>query len=121
MEKKVSASLTFEDRQKLITPNGLDWSQDFKDKIYDKEEEFRERIILEINEFAGDDWAVQFNDFGSLFGSKFIVDIRVSNSNLLLPITQVIINAFPEMDFSFYALGQHSPFHQTPYFMYERP
>ncbi len=120
MGNKISASLTFEPHQKLITPQGLDWSQDFKDKIYDKEEEFRGKIILQINEFAGDDWSVQFNDYGSPTSSKFIVDIRVPNTDSLPRIVNIIVDAFPDFDFSFFISGQHSPFHQTPYFMYER-
>jgi hypothetical protein len=120
MENKVSASLSFERRQILIETNGLNWTQDFKDKIYDTEEKFRKKIILEINEFAGNYWAVQFNDFASPSGSKYIVDIRVTNQDFLPQIVSVITNAFPELDFSFYVAGQHSPFYQSQDFMYER-
>jgi hypothetical protein len=42
---KVSASLGFEPEQKLLPPTELDWTQDFKDKIYDKEEKFILKIL----------------------------------------------------------------------------
>jgi hypothetical protein len=119
MENKVSVGLAFEPHQKLLTPQGLDWSQDFKDKIYDKEEEIRSQIILQINEFAGNEWSVQFKDFDSPTKRKFIVEINATNVDFLNRIVNVIINAFPEMDFLF-CVGNQT-FFETPYFRYEKP
>jgi hypothetical protein len=119
MENKVSVGLGFKPHQKLLTPKGLDWSQDFKDKIYDKEEEMRSKIILQINEFAGNDWHVKFGDFRSLNGNKFIVDVSATNSDFLHRIAKIIVDAFPDMEFMFFAGNQ--AFFETPYFRYERP
>jgi len=65
MDNNVTIGLPYEPHQKLIVPQGLDWSQDFKNKIHSKEEELRSKIILEINEFAGDDSSAKFSDLGS--------------------------------------------------------
>jgi len=116
MENKVTAGLAYEPHQKLITPKGLDWSQDFKDKIYDKEEKLRSKIILEINEFADDNWGAKFSDFDSPGKNKFIVDVIAPSPDFLIRIAQIIVNAFPEMDFMFFAANQC--FFETPNFRY---
>lgn len=100
----------------MITPQGLDWSQDFEDKIYDKAEEIRSKIILEINEFAGDYWSAKFGDFDSPGKNKFIVDVSAPSPEFLIRIAQVIVNAFPEMDFMFFSANQC--FFETPHFRY---
>lgn len=119
--KKVSAGPGFEPHQILLTPTAIDFDQEFKNKLYDKEEEFRSKIILEINEFAGNDWYVHFIDFASPSGKKFIVDITISKHEYQSRIVNVITNAFPDFDFSFYVKNEKSPFAQTPFFMYDRP
>ena len=100
----------------MITSQGLDWSQNFKNKIYGREEESRIKIILEIKKFAGNDWSVKFSDFDSPGNNKFIVDVTASGPEFLIRIAQVIVNAFPEMDFMFFAANEC--FFETPHFRY---
>ena len=39
-----------------LTPQGINWSPDFKQELYDIEEEFRSKIILDINDLVGINW-----------------------------------------------------------------
>jgi hypothetical protein len=84
-----------------------------------KEEELRSKIILEINEFAGNDWSVKFSDFDSTGKNKFIVDVTAPGPDILIRIAQVIVNAFPEIDFMFFSANQC--FFETPHFRFGLP
>jgi hypothetical protein len=54
-EIKVRANLTFEEYQMTITPKGVEFDNDFRNKLYDTEELIRSKIIFEINKIAGDE------------------------------------------------------------------
>ena len=47
-----------------------------RDKIYDKEENFRDKLILEINEFSQGKWHIHFNEYPS---GNFDADVFVEN------------------------------------------
>ena len=50
--KKAPAGLVFDTHQVKVTSAGLEFDKEFKNKVYEKEEQFRSKIILQINEFA---------------------------------------------------------------------
>jgi hypothetical protein len=103
MDSHVIVGPTYEPYQKLIMPQGLYWSQDFKDKINNGAEEIHSKIILEINGFAGDNWSAKFSDFDSPGKNKFIVDVTAPSPEFLIRIAQVIVNSFHDLDFMFFA------------------
>ena len=56
-------------------------SPEFNQKVYDKEEQFRTKIILQINEAVGlNNWAIRF---GQMYEDKekYITDIYAENEN----------------------------------------
>jgi hypothetical protein len=82
------------------TPRGVRFNDAFTERLYEKDEFFRERIILQINEIAGDDWSVKFTEEPTSKPS-FLVDIKAKDQ-YLPPIIRIVSNAFPEFDLSFW-------------------
>lgn len=100
MNLKVTASLTHGLHPMEVTPSGLKFNDAFLDRLYEKEEYFRERIILPINEIAGDLWAVHFTETPSLLPAYF-VDIRAEDRHLPA-IVAIISAAFPDIELDFW-------------------
>jgi hypothetical protein len=98
--KKVNASLTYGLHPMKVTAEGVKFNENFIDRLYEKEEYFRERIILKINELAGNDWSVQFTEYPVL-EPTFFVDITAEDK-YLQPIIGIISEAFPEVGLHFW-------------------
>jgi len=111
--KKVTSGFLFEQHQLHISESGkIDFDQVLKDELYEKEEHLRAKIILDINEFAGDDWQVNFTPDPQQ-QPTFWVDIEVKDRNNLRRIKAVIDNALPEYDLYYMEKGTHTPFAKT--------
>ena len=107
---KIRANIVIGDGEMTVTTSGIEFNDDFKNKYYDTEEAVRSKVILQINEFAGDDWRVTFNEY-PINKPAYIVDLLVNNREYLQKIADVVIKAFPDHYLSFYEDGQHSPFY----------
>ena len=97
---KVTVSLTHGFHPSWITNEGLKFNNAFIDRLHEKDEFFRERIILQINEIAGNNWAVHFSENPDLMPTYF-VDIRAED-RFLAQIIAVISDAFPEITLDFW-------------------
>lgn len=97
---KVTVSLTHGLHPMWVTEEGLKFNDAFTNRLYEKEEFFRERIILQINDIAGDGWAVHFGECPDLMPT-YLVDITAEDRHLRA-IIQVISDAFPEVSFDFW-------------------
>jgi hypothetical protein len=100
MKLKVTASLTHGLHPMEVTPDGIKFNDAFIDRLYEKEEYFRERIILQINEVAGNDWAVHFTENPTV-EPTFFVDISAED-RFLPGIMYIISTAFPEIELHFW-------------------
>ena len=97
---KVTVSLTHGFHPSWVTSNGLKFNGAFIDRLYEKEEFFRERIILQINEIAGNNWAVHFTETPDLY-PKYFVDIT-ADDRFLPEIIGIVADAFPEISLDFW-------------------
>jgi hypothetical protein len=97
---KVTVSLSKGLEPKWVTPKGLQFNDKFIDRLHEKDEFFRERIILQINEFAGNDWSVHFTEYPNEEPTYF-VDITAEEI-FLRPIIQIISDSFPELKLVFW-------------------
>ena len=100
MKLKVTASLTHGLHPMEVTPTGLKFNDAFLDRLYEREEFFRERIILAINEIAGNQWSVHFTETPRLMPAYF-VDIRAED-RYLTAIIDIISAAFPDVELDFW-------------------
>lgn len=75
-----------------LTPNGISWSPEFMQELYQIEEEFRSKIILEINDAVGKDWHISFVDFGD--SETFLVDIYTDSTINIAKIMDIVKNKF---------------------------
>jgi len=72
---RISASVLFDGP--IFNEDGkVKLSQTMRNKIYDKEETFRAKIILEINELSKGKWHIHFNEYPS---GNFDADVFVEN------------------------------------------
>jgi hypothetical protein len=97
---KVSVSLSHGFNPSWVTDGGLKFNDAFIDRLHEKEEFFRERIILQINEIAGDAWAIHFSEEPTQSPS-YLVDIT-ANDKLISMIVRIVANAFPEISLDFW-------------------
>ncbi len=102
--KKITASLHFGLHPMQITSTGIKFNDDFMERLYDTEEYFREKIILKINDIAGNDWAVRFVEEPTE-NKSYLVDVEVKEDRHLLKIINIIAEAFPEINLSFWKPG----------------
>jgi hypothetical protein len=101
---KITAGLTFLPHQMRVTSNGVEFDDEWKNRLYDVEEFFRSKVILPINEFAGNNWKAQFIEMG-LTEKTYIVDIIATIPENYDRIALQIIEALPDYRFSFYNRG----------------
>jgi hypothetical protein len=104
-ELKVTASLGFRPEQMQITAEGVKFDENFVEEMYLKEEYFRERIIIKINEAVGNDWKVYFIDYRAPNRNKFIVEIKVPDAEYYSQVIGIISDSFPEIDLLFWQMG----------------
>ena len=97
---KVIVGLTHGFSPFWVTDKGIKFNDAFIDRVYEKEEFFRERIILQINEIADNDWAVKFLENPDLTPHYF-VDIT-ADDKFFPQIVNIVENAFPEISFEFW-------------------
>jgi hypothetical protein len=98
--KKVSVALNTGLHPMGFTPNGIHFNEEFTDALRDKEEELRSKIILQINDVAGDSWGVYFNEY-PVNNSTLIVDIK-SDQKFYRQIVNIITEAYPQVSFMFF-------------------
>jgi hypothetical protein len=87
-----------------FTSTGVEFDNEFKDKVYSVEEFFRSRIILPVNELAGNDWRVQFVAIPTV-ETSFIVDTSTRKPEHYDAIALLVIQALSEFKFSFFNRG----------------
>lgn len=108
-EAKVRASLCFQPGQMTITPTKIDFDDNFKNKLYDVEEYIRSKVILEINEFAGGGWNLNFID-NPMPKPAYIVEVTLTDLTHLDKIVYTVRQAFPDHFLTFFLNGAGSPF-----------
>ncbi len=89
---RISASVLFEGS--ITNEKGfIKFSQSMRDKIYDKEEGFRERLILRINEETNGKWHLHFNEYPS---GNFDADVFVETKEDFNMIKSILNEIFKE-------------------------
>jgi hypothetical protein len=79
---------------------GIRFTDAFVDRLREKDEYFRERIILPINDLAGNDWAVHFTEY-PVTEATYLVDVTAED-RFLTPIIRMISCAFPDVNLQFW-------------------
>ena len=100
---KVTVSLSKYLHPMWATPTGLVFNNLFRDRYYEQEEFFRERIILPINEIAGNQWWVHFTEYPYKW-PKYFVDITAED-RYVSQIMNIIASTFPDINFEFWRPG----------------
>lgn len=88
------------------SPDGkIKFSNNFMQRLYDEEEGFRAKIMIEINERVGlHNWAIQFIEHPT-DEPKFFADIYVDNTEHYPVIIGIIRSIIKEIEFSYYYKG----------------
>lgn len=90
--KRISTSVLFDGP--IFNENGkVELSQTMRDKIYDKEEKFRENLILEINELSQGNWHIHFNEYPN---NNFDADVYIENNEDFTLIKNILQMRFRE-------------------------
>ena len=97
-----------------VTSRGIDgrptFSQEFMEKLYDYEEEFRRLLILPINEAVGlHNWAIRFVQHPTPMPT-FFADIYTDSKENYLRIANIIGNIIQDVNFSYYHKGTLSEY-----------
>lgn len=88
--KRISASVLFDGP--IFNEDGVvKLSQTMRDKVYGKEEGFREKLILEINKLAQKKWHIHFNENPS---GNFDADVFIENDEDYTTILSILEREF---------------------------
>src|SRR5690606_1081198 len=86
---KISAWVPFEGS---INKNGLiRFSDKMRNQIYDREEYFREKLIVEINELTNEKWHITFTEFVKDY---FDAEVYTENENDFITIKSILESKF---------------------------
>jgi hypothetical protein len=99
---RVRVSQMYGEGEMQITPNGIKFSNAWCDKLYNTEEEFRSKIILDINELVGEEWHVMFTPF---LTGEYFADIYALTESDAIQIYNIIQNKITNFKFKFYYKG----------------
>jgi hypothetical protein len=88
-----------------LTSNGVGFSQAFKDKLTDYEEQFRSQIMIPINEIVGlHNWAILFSEVPQS-PPKFFCDIYTDDKNHYSNVVAIVTNRIRDVEFYFFYKG----------------
>jgi hypothetical protein len=83
-----------------LTSNGF--SQPFRERLYEHEEQFREQIIIPINDAIGlHNWAILFSQ--SI--PSYFCDIYVDNKEHYSSVVAIVTNKIRDVEFQFFYKG----------------
>ncbi|MBW8202022.1 hypothetical protein [Flagellimonas abyssi] len=90
--KRISTSVLFDGP--IFNEEGkVELSQSMRNKIYEKEEGFREKLILDINNLAQGKWHIDFTEYPS---GNFEADVYVESKSDFDFIKSILISRFRE-------------------------
>ena len=90
--RRISASVLFDGP--IYNEKGkVELSQTMRNKIYDKEEGFREKLILEINNSAQGKWHIDFSEYPS---GNFDADVYIESNSDFNLIKSILESRFRE-------------------------
>ena len=91
-----------------LTSEGIKWDDDFHDRVYDKEDEFRNVIMIPINDLIGlHNWAIRFTQI-TTDETKFFADIYAPSVEDYYKIAAIIKHRIIDIEFSYYYKGDVS-------------
>jgi len=102
---KIRTSL-YKGLEHVHSPDGkIKFGNSFMQRLHDTEEEFRSKLIVEINDKVGlHNWAIQFIEHPTE-EPKFFADIWVDNTDHYPLIIGIIRSIIPEIEFMYYYKG----------------
>ncbi|MBO6606655.1 hypothetical protein [Psychroserpens sp.] len=90
--RRISASVLFDGP--IFNENGkVELSQTMRNKIYDEEEGFRAKLIIEINNSVNGMWHIDFSEYPS---GNFDADVFVENDSDYNTIRSILLREFKE-------------------------
>ncbi len=90
--RRISASVLFDGP--IFNEEGkVKLSQTMRNKIYNEEEGFREKIILKINKLSQGKWHIDFTEYPS---GNFDADVYTENHEDFVLIKSILVNEFKE-------------------------
>jgi hypothetical protein len=90
--RRISASVLF-DGPILNEAGKVELSQTMRNKIYDKEEGFREKLIIDINNSTDGKWHIDFTEYPS---GNFDADVYIENNSDFNIIKSMLESRFRE-------------------------
>ena len=95
----------------IPSPDGkVKFSDAFMQRLYDEEEKFRSKIMIEINERVGlHNWAIMFIEL-PLEKPTFFADIWVDNVEYYPVMIGIIRSIITEIEFSYFYKGDMSSY-----------
>jgi hypothetical protein len=86
-----------------ITSNGPRFSDEFMDRLYNVEEDFRNHLIIPLNEWVGlHNWAIRFV---KVFEKQYFADTYAENEGAFATVKDVVNQIMPDFQFTFYWKG----------------
>ncbi|MBL7843841.1 MAG: hypothetical protein KF763_16140 [Cyclobacteriaceae bacterium] len=84
------------------------FAQDFRNSLYEQDENFRSKVIVPINESVGlHNWAIDFIEFP---GDGFLADIFTDSQQNFNKIKSIIQDRIPDIKFEFFFKGTVSDY-----------
>ncbi|PZQ94734.1 MAG: hypothetical protein DI539_30840 [Flavobacterium psychrophilum] len=82
------------------------FTQEFRNSLYEHDEDFRSKVIIPINELVGlHNWAI---DFVEVPGIGFFADIFADSESNYYAIRSIISAKIPDTDFEYFFKGNVS-------------